>query len=194
MVDLQIFRPAAEMPGQRQEPAVFAGTVIVPLIRRPIGTDHRVGRVLVRRHLRPAAQIAFAKPEFREPFTHHVGMDRRALVRGAGQREALFRQAGRIRRAAFHKRQCLDHLDCAARQDAAAAIAPARDQADVVMPDRDMTPVHAFHKRIADDAHKLRRVGPFCHRYAPPRPGLRPVAIFRFGTFAAVCDPVLFHR
>jgi hypothetical protein len=68
MVDLEIFRPAAEMPGQREEPAMLAGAVVVPLIRRPVGPDHRVRRFLVRRHLRPAAQVAFAQPEFREPF------------------------------------------------------------------------------------------------------------------------------
>ncbi len=83
-------------------------------------------------------------------------------MRGAGQRQFLVRQLQRVRGAAGHQRQCLQHLDRRARKDLPLDVTQRPHAAAVGIEDREGAAVHRFHRAatIGFDKHRVR-----FHRY-----------------------------
>ena len=122
-----------------------------------MGTGDLIAGGGITRHLRTAAQRVFVKIEHIEPAPHPVGMDRRALVGGTGQRKLLGPQPRAARLPAFQQRQRLDHLDRRAREDQLLRIAPAFDDFTIGTADHRMAAMDTFQKRPAPQFNKIHR-------------------------------------
>ena len=123
MVDLDVLRPAAEVAVQGEEARVLARAVVVQLAGRLARRAQPVALGRVVGHLRPAAQVGLGEPEVAEPARHPLHVHRRALVRGAGQRQLLGAESPSAAPLST-QRQRLQHLAGRARQDHRLGVAP----------------------------------------------------------------------
>ena len=150
VVDLHVLGAAAEAPVERQEPRMLARAVVVQLARRRSRADQRVAGVVGIGHVRAAAQVGLGPALVGEPRGGELGVHRRALVRGAGQRDA----AGIAHGLRLHERQGLEHLAGRPRVDDHRRVAPALADAGRVR-DHGGDAVHALDAGPAMDAHQL---------------------------------------
>jgi hypothetical protein len=128
---------------------VFAGTVIVPLVRDLISTDHGVGRVFVVRDVRPAAQITLSKAHFRQPGRHQIGMDRRPWCEAQANASCFSdRPAASAAPLSTSGRACI--ILIALRGRIGAPYCPNLRSSTIVMPDRDMAAMNTLDKRVRE--------------------------------------------
>ena len=171
VVGVDIFRPAAQMRAQREEPRVLARAIVVDLARAVLRPDQPLARVAVVRHLRPAAKGVVTQAKRFQPAAHPVGMDRGPLMRGAGQRQLFGPEPMRLRRAAFDQRQGLHHLAGRTRVDHGLRVAPGLDDLAGVVADHRMTAMQAFDHPAPPDFHKIDRLRHRVPLQARVRPG-----------------------
>ena len=67
VIQLDIFRTAAQMPVQGQKPRMLARTIVVYLAGRDVGTDQPAMFLGVLGQMRAAAQVALGQPQPRKP-------------------------------------------------------------------------------------------------------------------------------
>ena len=188
MAGLDIFGRPAQMPVEREKPGMLARAIVMHLTGRGAGAQERLVRLLVLRVMRAAAQIVVRQAQIGKPAIDALGMDRRAVVRGAREGEVLGRQPMRIRSATGEKRQRLQHLAGRARQDRFGRVAPSLDNRAACVTNHGMTQMNALGPRAAPDFGKGDSLG---HRFTPADRGTGgicgnpPIASFTSRVFQA---------
>ena len=157
MINLDIVRPRPQVTAQRQEARMLAGAVVMDLAGRGVRTHQFLPRIAVVGQLRPATQVVVAHPQIGQPAIDRIGVDMRAIMARAGQRQLRLAQSERLRRAAFDQRQRLDHLAGRPRKDHRLWVAPGLDDRARRVADHSMTGMDAFQHPAAPEFYQGNR-------------------------------------
>ena len=159
VVDLDVLGPAAEVAVEGEKARVLARAVVVELAGGEAGRAQTVALGGVVGDLGAAAEVGLGQPQVGEPGGDAGDVHLGAVVGGAGEGEALGREA--VGGAALDEGQGLEHLAGRAREDHRVGVAPGGDDAAGGVADHRVAAVDRFAQAAAPGLDHRHR---FSHR------------------------------